>query len=251
MATRALRLLAAVPALSGLALGVAACSDDEPSTVERADITTTSRAPVTTDATTTTLSPCPDVDALGGDVEVAPEGADVDGDGEPDELSSASSGGDAWRLQVALGRGGGAVLDLQSFGGPGGILGGADVDADGADEIWARTGAGASATIVGLFVLDGCELARAAFPDGTDVELPVGGTVGTSTGVECADDGGLLVHTATYTGDGGDDRYEVTTVTYDLDDTDLVERERSTAETSAQDPDFVRYTSLSCGDVVL
>lgn len=131
------------------------------------------------------------------------------------------------------------------------VIGAADVDADGEDEIWARTGSGAATTIVGLFSLEDCELTQVTFESGLPVELPVGGSVGTTSGVECAPAGGLLVHTATYTGDGSDDRYAVETTAYELEGGVLVEAERSTTDTAASDPEFVRYTTFRCGDLSL
>lgn len=244
--------------LVGLILLVGCSDDGDPSTVERADVTSTSAEETTTTeaaATTTTLEPCPEEVSSPeggegeGETEVAP--ADVDGDGEADLLSSRTTGTDTWRLDVELARGGAAALELQTFGGPVGVVGGADVDGDGAGEIWARTGAGASTTILGLFQVDGCELAQVTFGTGGTADLPVGGSVGTSSGVECSDDGGLLAFTATYLSDGSDDRYQVETVAYELDGSTLVAGERTTTEIAATDPEFVRYTSFSCGDLLL
>ena len=173
------------------------------------------------------------------------------GDGGADRLTSVREGDDAWRLLVELDRGGGAVLELATFGGPVGVVGGADVDRDGDDEVWARTGAGAATTIVGLFSFEDCALAPVQFASGGPVELPVGGSVGTTSGVECDPDGGLLAHTATYVGDGSDDRYAVDTIEYELDQGMLVEEGRTATEVTAGEPEFLRYTTFRCDDLNL
>lgn len=234
-----------------LALVAASCADDDPSTVERAEVTTAPSTTSTTEpATSTTAEPCPPVTSPDGD-DAGSAAGDVDGDGAPDEVRATTTGS-TWHLVAELGRGGGAVLELEVFGGPVGLVGPADVDRDGSDEVWARTGTGAATTIVGLFAAEGCDLTWVTLPDGRRAELPVGGTVGTTSGVECPADGPhLLVHTATYVGDGTEDRYAVTTVAHDLDGAALRERERSTVEVSAQDEGFLRYTSFRCGDLVL
>lgn len=243
----------AAAALVGLAALVApSCADGDPTTVERAEVTstTTSTTSTTERATSATAEPCPAVTLPEGEDAGSARG-DVDGDGVPDQVQATRSDG-TWQLAAALGRGGGAVLELELFGGPVGLIGTSDVDHDGGEEVWARTGAGAATTIVGLFAVEGCELRWVTLPDDARAELPVGGTVGTTSGVECPADGpDLLVHTATYLGDANQGRYAVTTVAYDLDGASLVERERSTVEVSAQDPQFPRYTSFRCGDLVL
>lgn len=238
------------------ALMGAGCSDDDPGTVERADITSSTAATTTTNVatTTTTLPPCPAPPAGSSATEPGNgdgTAADVDGDGAADQLRGTLLGDDAWRLTVDLARGGAAELELQTFGGPVGLVGGADIDGDGDDEIWARTGAGASTTIVGLFTLDGCDLSQVSFQSGGPVELPVGGSVGTASGVECAPEGRLLVHSATYVGDGGGDRYEVETTSYELEDGVLVEGERSASDIAASDVEFLRYTTFRCEDLSL
>ena len=240
--------------LLALLLAAGGCSDDDdPSTVERAEVTTTDATTTTTETpTTTTLAPCEPLGAPDPSIgEVTEAASDVDGDGGDDQIRSHPTGAEAWHLEVELARGGGAVLDIVGFGGPVGVIGGADVDGDGADEVWARTGAGASATIVGLFRLDGCDLQQVTVPTGELANLPVGGSVGTSSGVECTDDGEVLTHTASYVGDGSEDRYEVTTVAYELDGTRLVEGDQTTTEVAGDDPELLRFTSFTCGDLTL
>src|SRR3546814_20304782 len=122
--------------------------------------------------------------------------------------------------EVSLSRGGGVALDLASFAGAVGVMSGSDRDGDCATDIWARTGGGASTTVVSPFSVEGCDLAQVTFSTGEPAELPVGGSVGTASGVECTDDGQLLAFTASYTGDGTTETYQVTTVAYRLEDGD-------------------------------
>ena len=243
------RAAAALVCLAGLA--GPACADDDPSSVERANVTTTTAPSSTTEpATTTTVEPCPDAGSPKGETAGSATG-DVDGDGTPDQVHATTSRS-TWWLAADLGRGGGAALELERLSGRVGLVVTSDVDRDGREEVWARTGSGAATTIVGLFAVEGCDLRWVTLAGGARAELPVGGTVGTTSGVECPADGpDLLVHTATYVGDGTEDRYAVTTVAYDLDGVSLVERERSTVEVGAQDDEFPRYTSFRCGDLVL
>ncbi|HEY9557405.1 MAG TPA: VCBS repeat-containing protein [Acidimicrobiales bacterium] len=250
-----LRLPRLAVALAACSLVLGACSDDGGEDADGRDLESTTTAPPTStttpEVTTTTIPPCPDVAAEEGGEAPQETAADVDGDGRDDQLVSYRTGGDAWRLEVELARGGGAALDLASFGGAVGVMGGSDLDGDGAAEIWARTGAGASTTIVSPFSVEGCDLAQVTFSTGEPAELPVGGSVGTASGVECTDDGQLLAFTASYTGDGTTETYQVTTVAYRLEDGVLAEQERSATEVLANDPEFLRYTSFDCGPVTL
>lgn len=224
--------------------GIAGCGDDG----DDAATTTTEATTTTTEATTTTTQApaCPAVSVPTDAQEVTELSGDADGDGTDDELRTYRIG-EEWHLQVELAADGGADLVLPSFGGGVGLVGGADVDGDGIDEVWARTGSGASATIVGLARMSECALERVLFPTGELAEVPVGGSVGTTSGLECRDDG-LVTFTATLT-DG--ETYDVVATTYALDGSTLTEQGQETLQVDATDPDFVRYTSFTCGDLTL
>lgn len=232
-------------ALVVAAAALAGCSDDGD---DDAASTTTDATTTTTDATTTTTQApvCPPVSVPAGAQEVTELDGDADGDGTHDELRTYRVG-DEWHLQVELAADGGGDLVLPSFGGGIGLLGGADVDGDGNDEVWARTGSGASATIVGLARMTGCVLERVVFATGELAEMPVGGSVGTTSGVECRDDT-LVTFTATFL-EG--ETYEVVATTFALDGSTLSEQGQETLQVDATDPDFVRYTSFSCGNLSL
>jgi hypothetical protein len=68
-------------------------------------------------------------------------------------------------------------------------IGGADLDLDGTFELFARVDGGAYSEIVGVFVLDGCELVATRDADGVVVAWPVGASVTSAANVECASPG--------------------------------------------------------------
>jgi hypothetical protein len=240
LAARRLLLAAAL-----LAVALGACGDDDDAAPE----TTTSAAPTTTDESTTTTAPpaCAPASVPDDAVEVSEADGDVDGDGSGDVLRTYLSGAD-WHLQVELAADGGADLVVPSFGGLVGIIGGADVDGDGTDEVWLRTGSGASATIVGLARLVDCDLVRVTFAGDQLAELPVGGSVGTTSGLECS--GSTITAYTASLREGT--TYDVTGTEYTLDGSVLTESGTSTATVDAlDDAAFVPVSTFSCGDLVL
>ncbi|MGQ0432428.1 MAG: hypothetical protein ACT452_08485 [Microthrixaceae bacterium] len=245
--------------LLAVAVLLAACGTskgDGPGTTT----TTTPGASTTTGATGTTgpttsiaTIQCADHPVSEEAADLQSETADLDGDGGDDTVRSYRLGEAEWHLNVALARGGGADLRVATYDNSVvSVLGGADVDGDGADELWARTGQGASATIIGLARLVGCELARVTAPGGEPAELPVGGSVGTASGVECDARVDPTADLTTYTATNlGDDRYEVRATEHTLDGTMLVERGTHTSEATIGDSAFGRATSFSCDDLSL
>ena len=179
--------------------------------------------------------------------------ADLDGDDHDDQLQSYRVGDAEWHLRVSLARGGGADLEITP---PNGsfvtVLGGADIDGDGADELWAQTGQGASAAILGIARLVGCDLVRVTTSGGDPAELPVGGSVGTASGVECEARSDSAAHLTTYTASNqGGDRYEVRATEHVLDGAALVSRGTYTDEVAIGDEAFARASSFSCGRLTL
>lgn len=244
--------IAVVAALSVLL--TAGCSDDDATT---SATTATTAAPSTTrvtrpPSTSTTAAPCDDAPAEAGTADEVVATADVDGDGQPDDLRSARAE-DGWHLRVQLHRGGGADLLVETF--PGDtvrVLGGADVDGDGAAEVWARTGSGASAAIVGLFRFTDCALARVTLADGGPADFAVGGSVGTVAGLECAARADRTAHLTSYAGSSSDGRtYDVVATEHALEAGVLVERGSATSSVAVSDPAFDRVTRFSCGSLGL
>lgn len=242
---------ATVATLAAIALLSAGCGG-----AKETAASTTTVAP-TTSSSSTTAPPatpaCASVTVPAGATRQTTVSAEVDGDGKADELRTFLDGDSAWHLQVILAAGGGADLELAaSDSGAVAVLGGVDLDGDGADEIWARTGSGASATILGLIRFAGCSLTRVTFAGGAPVELAVGGSVGTASGVACAspsDPGGAVIgYTASNT---GDNEYQVTATTYALEGTVLVQTGSTSSTVSTNDSLFERATSFTCGDLHL
>lgn len=177
-------------------------------------VATTTATPTTTSTTstttTTTVPPagCGGLAALpAGIIETAAQLIDVDADGVADAVRSytvspSPSAGD-WHLRVELAAGGGVDLALPFDPAPAGVtvLGGhyigstAEPGPEGArPAIFVTVGAGASASIVGLYRLVGCTLQAV-----TGGEFPVGGGVVHTERLRCEGVAGtsLLVYVTT------------------------------------------------------
>ncbi|MEX2294033.1 MAG: hypothetical protein WD691_09630 [Acidimicrobiales bacterium] len=232
--------------LAALAILVGGCGGGDGESV-----TTTSQAPPTTSTSTTALaSACDTAAKPSGAASQSKFDADVDGDGRADEVRLLLVGDSDWHLHVTLAAVGTADVALAVLGSEAvSILGGADVDGDGAQEIWARTGAGASATIIGLVRFADCSLTQVTFSNGNPAEFPIGGSVGTASGLECAagaDHPDLTAYTAT---SSGDDQYDVEATAYALEDSVLTRIGTTTSRVSNRDPAFMRATSFACGSL--
>jgi len=252
-----IRLAAALVAVAAFA--AAGCGDDTASPPTSSS--TTSVAPTTTAGpastsepgpATTAALPCPaDVSVPAAASAVTEAGGDVDGDGAEDALRTFLLA-DRWVLQIEVAAGGGAELDLGgSDQGGMGLVGAADVDGDQRDETWVRVGSGASTVILGLVGFVDCTLVRVRFERGEPVELPVGGSVGATAGIECRADDADADLTTFAAFHREDQAYEVTATRWALVDRVLVERSSSTSELEADDPDFLRATSFTCHDLAL
>lgn len=214
--------------------------------------TTTSSSVIAPTSTTVIGRVCARVTTPADATNVHEQPGDVDGDGKADRLRSYQSGS-AWHLQVILARGGGADLVVPTYqDGFVDVLGGADVDGDRTEEVWARTGVGASATILGVARLLGCDLLRVTTAGGGPAELPIGGSVGTTAGAACdahvdpsAD---LTMYTATNT---TGDHYDVRATEYSLDGPTLVQRATETIQATMGDRAFARASSFRCGNLSL
>lgn len=239
-------------ALLVLGLGMTGCGgDDEP---DASTSTSATEAPSTSSSSSTTsAATCDPIGLPDGAANIAEAAGDVDGDGADDDLLSYRLGTDDWRLRVELAAGGAADVVIPSFGdGAIAVLGGADVDGDGDDEVWAQTGSGASAAIIGLARFTDCKLERVTFAGGDPAEFPVGGSVGNAAGLDCEGHGDptadLTGYTATNTGEG---TYEVTATEYALEGTVLTQGASAVTTATLGDEAFARATSFSCDDLSL
>lgn len=250
------RRQALAAAFAVLALTAGACSDDGGDGGDDDEGAATTTGPGATETTqdgATTTTPtdpaCPAPDAPEPEDALS---ADVDGDGAADEVGILQQTGELV-LRVDLAAGGRAALVLPTVGIDGsGLIGPADVDGDGAAELWVRTGSGASAAIVGLVRFVDCKLVQVNFQNGDPAELPVGGSVGTSAGLSCEGSVDPAADLTTYlAGNVGEETYEVTATEYTLDGTTLTQLGSATSTVTTSDPAFGRYVTFSCGNLAL
>ncbi|MEQ1786284.1 MAG: hypothetical protein ABL966_04470 [Acidimicrobiales bacterium] len=242
------------------ALLLAACGGGDD--LATGNTTTGATSPTTAPTTTTTAGAppaCEQIFAGSGNPDQVDTTADVDGDGEDDQVHSfaleGSEAGPRFVLQVELAAGGGAEAEIPGDGvATVAIVGGHDLDGDGdgADELWVRVGAGAYATILGLFRLDGCNLERIT-SGGLPTELAVGSSVGSAIGVECGgtEPGAVLTTFGGSRRSDDDQTFDMTTTEYALEDGALVVVREGTAIVPADDADFQRYITFACGDLTL
>ena len=168
---------------------------------------------------------------------------DVDGDGEPDEITYEGS-----EAVVALSDGGvlraGVEADI--------VLedpvtaGVEDLDRDGRAEVFVKVGQGASTGFLLVLRHDGTRLA-ALQRDGAPLLLAYGGSATHGDGLSCTDAGTLLVRSAS--SDDGK-AYALQTVTYRVRGDAVVETGRTSATgTGMDDPAVARAYVVDCRSV--
>lgn len=200
--------------------------------------TTTTVAPTTTTTTTVPGTACPALPALpAGAIETGVEVIDADADGLADTVrsyaSSSSPGAGDWHLRVELAAGGGSDVTVPFDPMPAGVtvIGGTYIGStvDPGPEgqrpmVFATVGAGASASIVGLYRLSGCDLVEvqnASFA--THAQFAVGASVMHSEGLRCEGVAGtsLLVYIETMFDDSTME-HDIVETAYTRDGNDLV-----------------------------
>jgi hypothetical protein len=243
--------------LALLALVLAACGGDDQAAPTTSATSTTPSTATSTTGTPTTTGPttaegCGAVSTPAGATQVTTAAGDVDGDGQDDVLASYVLGDAEAHVQVSLAAGGGDDAVVSTFSGTPAVsvLGGADVDGDGADEVWLRTGFGASASIVGLARVTGCQLAQVTWAGGDPVELAVGGGVGSASGVACDGRGDADLTAYSANSDDGTE-YDITATDYALEGTTLVQTAVEAITASAGDSAFARATGFVCDGLSL
>ncbi len=236
-------------------VGGCSSSGDDPTLA--GDVPTTASTTSTSRPETTTSAPaCPSVFPAADEVGLVERAADVDGDGRSDRVQSfplTGEGAARVALLVDLAAGGGGRVDLEAQ--PGlapALLGATALDQqDPQHLLWVRVGAGASTVIVGLYRLDGCELAPVRRPNGDPVELPVGGTVRTLAGAECGSGLDPEADLVVYEGRSADgDAFDVTATEHRYADGVLSPSPDVDPVTERTD-DPARYGRFRCGDVEL
>jgi hypothetical protein len=240
------RVLATIAAVVLLA----ACSGDDnerSTTTERSTSTSTSSP----SSTSSTAERCDAIEPPASPQDEQSASADVDGDASPDAITTYRTGtpdAPQWHMLVELTAGGGAETIVQGDGqSPVNVIGGADIDGNASAEIWAKVAFGASAEIVGLYRFAECEVSAVQL-NGAPASFPVGGSVGNTSGVECAD--GKVVALSASTSDG--ETYETTKTSYALADGTLTLSGAETGTVKASDlAAFAPYTAFRCKDLVL
>ena len=168
---------------------------------------------------------------------------DVDGDGEPDEITYEGS-----EAVVALSGGGVLRAGVEGDIAPEDPVtaGVEDLDRDGRAEVFVKVGQGASTGFLLVLRHDGTRLA-ALQRDGAPLLLAYGGSATHGDGFSCTDAGMLLVRTAS--SDDGE-AYALQTVTYRVRGDAVVETGRASATgTGMDDPAVARAYVVDCRSV--
>lgn len=235
--------------------GVAPTVVGSTTTTTAPSVTTTTTPTATIAASTTTTTPtsaCGSLPPLSATVTVtATVPVDADGDGLVDVMTTYLAEG-RWRLRMEVGAGGGSDVALADVSPATGAvaIGGFDIEGDGSEELLVKVGAGAYATLVGLYDWDECGIVPIVLDtvddtaDGSPAVFAVGASVGNFSTMTC--DGSML-----WTSEGsllaGSDMFEVRDVPYTLVGNVLTQGHGDGAAVSTDEipPLF------SCGDLTL
>jgi len=187
--------------------------------------------------------------------------ADVDDDGHDDLVTTYSvgtPGPGSWHLRVELHAGGGAEYTLPEDPGPapfqvvGTAYVGSNVEPGAGGRrpaIFAWVDSGASAKVVALYRLDGCQLVPMTSPNGGPANFVAGGSIGHQEGARCEGVAGtsLLVEVLSEAADGGG--FAVTERAYTRDGNALQVYGQPSVTNSAGPP--AEAGRINCGDVSL
>ena len=229
---------------------VGACSDDDGD--GDGDEAVASTATVVDDATSTTgargttstsaRAVCEAAEVPAPRGELTYIGAELDGDDEGDTAYTTLAD-DGWHLRADLGDGGTAdELLTTSPSDEANVESVRDLDGDGTDELWVVVGNGASARIVGLFDLDGCDL-EAVQLGGSPAEFAVGGPVLLLQGVRCEADG-RVTHLGATSEDG--ESFTTLDLTYELRGGELVRVADASGALTSADAELAAYSTFDC-----
>jgi hypothetical protein len=259
---RLVRLASPLVAVA-LAVGVVACGDDDDdaattdtsaapttgaSTTASSEPTSSTDAPTTapTTAPPTTTDGCPVADRT-GTVEGTATG-DVDGDGTDDTIEVVHTDSDEWFLWVTFGSGEGQAMGpVVGSGAIAGaqLVGAADVQGDGPAEVFVHVGSGASAAVIGLFTVSGCEVVPITF-DGAPSGFPVGASIGAISGLQCGPEGTIFA----YAGASSDGTaYDVTWEELSLEGTELTISDSGSGAASYGDELHTAASTFHCDTI--
>jgi hypothetical protein len=232
-----------------LLLLIVACrnGDDDaaPASTTTVQTSTTESGSQAGSSTTSTAPPpaCPDAppETVAATGPAIP--ADVDGDGQDDQVGTFPVEGIGTRLRVDLAAGGSVVHTIPAQADHTATVQAAvDLGRDGSDELWVEVGQGASTDIFGLYDLDGCDL-EAVQVDGTDAQFGIGGPVLLLQGLRC-DDAGRIVHLGATSEDG--ESFATLDLIYELRDGELVRVDDETGALTAADDELQTYSTFDC-----
>ncbi len=169
--------------------------------------------------------------------------ADVDGDGQDDQVTTIAVEDIGTRLRVDLAAGGSVVHTIPAQADHTATVQAAvDLGRDGSDELWLEVGQGASTDIFGLYDLDGCDL-EAVQVDGADAQFGIGGPVLLLQGLRC-DDEGRIVHLGATSEDG--ESFATLDLVYELRDGELVRVDDEPGALTGDDEELQAYSSFDC-----
>ncbi len=222
-----------------------------PPTTEAAP--TTAALPTSTTAPTTTIAAprCGQPAVGAGATSVTTKSGNFDGNGAADTLRAYKLG-DEWHLRVELdgGTAGGDVVVPGVDPGSGlKALGGFSLDENFVDEAFAVVGAGASSTLVGIFVFKDCALIRVT-EKGSPAALSVGASVLNRSGISCVLRTALQTLKDTAPPATGTP-FTVVRSTYDLVGSTLVLANTSQTTIDSNDPALAPSAALDCGQLSL
>jgi hypothetical protein len=247
--------IALVTLLAAAAIALTACGDaSSPSPSRTAPAGTSTPAtvagspPPATGTATSSTSPAAAVpaactrrtlDAIPGPGVPGEVALNADGDHVPDRAYTLPFPDHAREslpvsVHVVVGEQGGVGVVLPVMNVPLAAIGGYDVDGDGRDELFVKTGEGAYTSWIDVFEFDpvACALTRLAAPGATLPQFAVGASVGNGSGLACT--GGKFVSSTMSRISDEPLRYHVRSRTYVIDGDALRPTNTSERDTDAE-----------------
>lgn len=172
----------------------AVSASEVPTTAAELATTEVSEGPTSESTETTLAEVCPTSELPSGP-STTPAAVDVDADGLPDTayMVQTSAG---WQAVVEFGGGGATVAALsgtndfdQPF-----VIGDADLDGDGVNELAVSMGVGAYVGLVGFVRVRDCDIVQLAFEDSSPAVFATGASVGGGEALICNGDGTIDVY---------------------------------------------------------
>lgn len=231
--------------LIALVLAVSSCGGSDGVATTTGGTATTTSPTTIAPSSTSTVAEC-DAGERPETSDIAWVLADPDGNGVEDRLVGYAA--DGWaHLRVEFEGGGSIDVAVEEFSGrlateP---IGGHDLDGDGDEELFSTVGWGAYTFVVGVWIVDGCDLVRVTLDD-APASFPVGASVANVSGLRCPDVGGLEEITAS-SPDG--ETFEGEVVRYALEGSVLVPTDSARITLDGDEAGTV--PSIRCADFTM